>query len=421
MIPTGLDFGTVTIMMPTEKGTIPVEHTTFRRELYKDDRHPEVTFTKSIEEDLMRRDFTINAMAMDSRGNIIDPYGGLEDIKKGIIRAVGDPQERFREDPLRIMRMARFASRYDFNIDEDTFRAAKEMVKEMPKRVAVERVMQELLKGIKQSKKPSRYFEILKDVGVLDIYMPELKGMIGVEQDRTHYGDVWEHTMSVVDNARRMTDDEVVLMAALLHDVGKPRTRKFKKDGQPIFPGHPEVGAEMARKILKRLRFSNKFIDDVATLVKHHDLTMHNNKKVILRKLADLTSGGKRPEMLDKLEILVKADALAHREEYARIFIKDAEEKLRKIRQWMKEYPLDRRQLAINGKDLLKAGVDQYKIGKIMDKLLEEVWEDRLKNDKEELMRRALQLAKSMGALKGSGKTEITGEEKQRGHNGYSA
>lgn len=405
VIPTGEEYGTVTII--DGKGN-SYETTTFRKELYdRETRKPKVTFTDDVIEDLSRRDFTINAIAYDVvNGKLVDPYNGAEDLKRGIIRAVGDPKERFMEDPLRVFRGMRFAATYDFEIDEKTFGAMKDPeVKEALKKVPKERVVMELEKLFKNAEKPSKFFELAKEAGLLEYVAPPLKDTVGVEQPKLwHYGDVWKHTMDALDNAD--VRDPEVMMAILLHDVGKPHTVKpHPKTGEPMFPNHANKGAEIAKEYLKSMKFSNRFVEDVTKLVKYHEVKYPTNERELAnfgRMLADLTDGGKRPEMVDKLFAVRKADAIAHKKAWVSVFLKEIERTKALAEEFLKTKPLNRNQLALKGEDL-KAIADKYNadytiIGKVQNKLLEEVWGGKLQNNKASLRVRAEQLVKSMKA-----------------------
>ena len=239
VIPTGIEYGTVTIIVDNE----PIEHTTFRKEQYRDDRHPEVEYTNKLFDDLARRDFTINAIAMDKNGKIIDPFGGQEDIKKGIIRAVGDPHERFYEDPLRIMRAARFAARYDFSIDMETFFAARSYSSYLDpdnknRRVSPERVTMEIQKALKQSSKPSNYFKILNAIGVNEkIFKNTLSKTVGVpQQPQYHKHDVFTHSMETIDRVKEymIVDDYVVEKTRKIYREYKKKLMEWEQKITPV-------------------------------------------------------------------------------------------------------------------------------------------------------------------------------------------
>lgn len=243
-----------------------LEITTFRSERYKPySRKPDVSFGASLEGDLSRRDFTVNAMAQKPvTGELIDPFGGLRDIKAKVIRAVGNPDERFSEDPLRMMRAIRFGAQLDFAIEEGTAQAIERNHRKL-RLVSQERITDELNK-ILASPSPGRGMRVLCDLGLMEFIIPELLELRGTEQDEYHHKDVFEHTLIVLD---RVAPDLRLRWAALLHDIAKPVT-KVVSDGEVHFYGHDIVGAEMARNILMRLRMDRETIDVVYKLVSMH-------------------------------------------------------------------------------------------------------------------------------------------------------
>ena len=266
-LPTGLQHGTVTVMVDHQ----PFEITTYRSDGdYLDGRRPEsVRLGVSLEEDLARRDFTVNAMALPlfdegEGGELIDPFGGRKDLDAGLLRAVGDPLHRFAEDGLRPLRACRFASQLGFTIEAATLAAIPERL-EISKKVAVERVMTELTKLL-CGDHPKLGLQALADTGLLDLWLPELRAMIGCGQNRHHRLPVWEHTLEVVAFAQASPAQR---WAALLHDVGKPSTRS-DENGAVHFYGHEEVSLRMVELILSRLRASGELLHDVLALVRHH-------------------------------------------------------------------------------------------------------------------------------------------------------
>lgn len=267
VIPTGIQHGTVTVVLHG----VPFEVTTLRGEgAYSDGRRPDsVEFTSDIVADLARRDFTFNAIAIDPvDGHIIDPFGGQTDLSAQLVRAVGDPAERFAEDGLRVLRAARFAATLQCSIHPDTERAmSSERSRATYQRVSAERVRDEWNKSI-LAPRPSVAFEIMRRTSILFVTCPELLEAVGCEQNRWHAFDVWGHVMACLDAS---TPDPIVRMAALLHDVGKPRTRAFSdKTNDYTFYEHERIGAEMTDAILSRLRFSNDDRERIVGLVRHH-------------------------------------------------------------------------------------------------------------------------------------------------------
>jgi len=264
-IPTGLKHGTVTV--PTDAG--PCEVTTFRIEWgYSDARRPDrVEFVPEIEADLARRDFTVNAIAWDPlEGREVDPYGGRADLAAGLLRAVGSPVDRFREDGLRPIRAARFAATLEFEIAPETEAALGEAREEVA-RVAVERHRDELTKLL-AAPQPSRGFEVLRRSTLLPILLPELQATVAVPQNRYHAYDVYYHTLYTVDAAP--AEKPAVRLAALFHDVGKPVTRVERENGEATFYNHQFESARLAEEAMTRLRFSRDMIERVAHLVRHH-------------------------------------------------------------------------------------------------------------------------------------------------------
>jgi tRNA nucleotidyltransferase/poly(A) polymerase len=264
-IPTGLQHGTVTVILEER----PVEITTFRSDgAYLDGRRPEtVQLGVSLEEDLSRRDFTINAMALPvGGGDLVDPFGGQVDLGARIIRAVGDPLQRFAEDGLRTLRACRFAAQLGFEVEAATLSAIPERL-EVARKVAAERVYAELTKLIGGAE-PHRGLDLLARTGLLDLWLPELRPMIGCGQNHRHHRhDVWGHTLEVV---RLVPADPGLRWAALLHDAGKPAARIVGADGGVSFHGHEGRSLDLAASILERLKAGLVLRREVLALVRHH-------------------------------------------------------------------------------------------------------------------------------------------------------
>ena len=264
VIPTGLQHGTVTVILEGR----PVEVTTFRSDGdYLDGRRPEsVVLGVSLEEDLSRRDFTINAMALPvGGGDLVDPFGGQKDLAARMIRAVGDPLLRFAEDGLRPLRACRFAAQLGFEVEVATLAAIPARL-EVARKVSVERVFTELDKLLRGAE-PDRGLTLLAESGLLDLWLPELRPMIGCGQNRHHRHDVWEHTLQVV---RLVPADAGLRWAALLHDGGKPGTRTPGPEGEAHFHGHEARSLDLADAILERLKGSHALRKEVAALIRHH-------------------------------------------------------------------------------------------------------------------------------------------------------
>lgn len=273
-IPTGEKHGTVTVLTERDGVRQPVEVTTYRGEgAYTDGRRPdEVVFVRTLDEDLKRRDFTMNAIAYDPLADTLaDPYGGQADLAAGVIRAVGAPLERFREDGLRAMRAVRFAAQHEFAIDPATEQAIPDALDVFDK-VSAERVRDELLK-ILCAPKPSIGLELMRTTGLLEHTIPELLEGVGMHQNRFHKHDVWHHTLAAVDASVVGGDPPwLVRFAALLHDVAKPRTAAPKEDSpaENTFYRHEQVGADMTDAIARRLKLSTEERETLVNLVGNH-------------------------------------------------------------------------------------------------------------------------------------------------------
>jgi poly(A) polymerase len=267
---TGIEFGTVGAQI---KG-VRCEITTFRADRYdRETRNPEVVYGESLSDDLRRRDFTMNAMAVSVTGDrrFTDPYGGLADLARGILRTPGTPEESFADDPLRMLRAARFVSTLGVSPAPEVDAALRDMAGQLG-RITVERVQVELSKLL-LGPAPRRGLELLVDTGLADVVLPELPALRMAADEHGQHKDVYAHTLQVLDQAIDLEDDGpdlVLRWAALLHDVGKPATREFLPGGRVTFHHHEVVGARMARKRLKALRYASALIDDVAQLVFLH-------------------------------------------------------------------------------------------------------------------------------------------------------
>ncbi|WP_055493961.1 CCA tRNA nucleotidyltransferase [Streptomyces sp. TP-A0356] len=265
----GIAFGTV----GAQKDGYQIEVTTYRSEAYdRTSRKPEVSYGDSIEDDLIRRDFTVNAMAVAlPEKEFIDPYGGLDDLAARVLRTPGTPEDSFSDDPLRMMRAARFAAQLDFEVAPDVVRAMKEMAERI-EIVSAERVRDELNKLI-LSAHPREGLALLVETGLADHVLPELPAL-RLERDEHHrHKDVYDHTLIVLEQAMELEEDGPDLtlrLAALLHDIGKPRTRRFEKDGRVSFHHHEVVGAKMTKKRMGALKYPNDLVKDVARLVELH-------------------------------------------------------------------------------------------------------------------------------------------------------
>lgn len=372
----GKEFGTVVVVQ--EEGIVEV--TTFRADgEYLDGRRPEkVYFSKDLLEDLSRRDFTINAMAYNKNTGIIDCFNGREDLDNKIIRAVGNPYDRLKEDYLRIMRAIRFASQLGFSIDSLTFEACK-LYNENISQISIERIREEFFK-ILLSKKPSYGIRLLRESKVLNIILPELATTIGFNQHNpNHDKDVYEHTLCVLDNTSPILH---LRLAALFHDIGKPLTFTQDENGVGHFYGHDKLGVTMTKEILQRWKSSNELIEKVTILIDKH-MSHHDNigEKGLKRLIAKTGKEG----IFTLLE-LQKADRLCSNRDYDISDLIERENKIKEILENKEVY--EKKQLAIDGHDMIELGYKQGKIiGEILDYLLEQVLENPELNDKEELIK----------------------------------
>ena len=373
-------FGTFSVVGKNKK---IFEITTFRKErAYSDNRHPdEIEWGKTLKEDLERRDFTINAIAMEYRdGNIkiIDLFDGQEDLKKKIVRTVGDPDERFNEDALRLMRAIRIAGQLEFKIEDKTLESIKKNCGLINK-VAGERIRDELFK-ILTSDKASHGVKLLRESGLLKELMPELIEGIGLDQKGHHIDDVWTHNLKTLDNCD--SKNPVTRLAALLHDVGKAVV--VKGDGEErTFHNHEVVGSRIAVKIGKRLRLSNKELDQLFKLTRWHMFTVQANQtdKAVRRFIKNVT-----PEYIDEMISLRRADRLGSGSKETswrwELFKKRIIE--------VQKQPFSIKDLKVDGKDVMKIlGIKpSRKVGEVLEALFKEVEEDPKLNKKEVLIKK---------------------------------
>ncbi|MBE5743220.1 MAG: CCA tRNA nucleotidyltransferase [Clostridiales bacterium] len=372
---TGLKHGTVTINAENEN----IEVTTFRVDgEYFDNRHPDtVNFVSDLKTDLERRDFTVNAMAFDGE-NLVDLFGGKEDIKNKIIRAVGDPYKRFSEDALRILRALRFASQLDFEIEKNTANAMREKAS-LLKSVSIERIFSELSK-ILVGKGAERV--LLSHREVIFEVIPELKLCNGFSQNtKYHAYDVYEH---IVHSVGKSYSDKTVRWALLLHDIEKPSCYSVDKFGVGHFYGHQQKSAKKSIEILKRLKADNKLIKDVNDLVFLHDIKTEVERGEIKKMI-----NAYGVELLEKLALVKIADGLAHAEEYTEFRKMLAEKFINTVREIINNgecYSL--KQLKVNGNDLKKLGYQGAEIKEKLQEILTEVIFDRLENDRELILKR---------------------------------
>lgn len=384
-IDTGIKHGTVTVVIDGE----PLEITTFRLDgEYEDNRHPKsVTFTSNLGADLGRRDFTVNAMAYSKKTGTVDLFGGQNDLKNRIIRCVGDPDRRFNEDALRILRALRFASALDFEIEEKT---AQSLLKNraLLGNISEERIAKELLKLVcgKGAKR------ILTDFApVLFEILPELQPMYKNSHDNPHHCyDIYEHTLIAVES---IDPEPTLRFAMLLHDCGKPAVKKFDENGVAHFCGHQRSSAEISAQILARLKVSNKFRDEILFLVSNHDRwELYENTEKMPRYLSKFGLDG----VLNLLKVM-RTDVLAQSPEYRYRLdqIADAEETAKNLA--AQKPCLSLSELQINGRTLMDIGIPQgRKLGAVLAQLLDEVIDGVTKNTQEALTTRAREIYSEM-------------------------
>jgi tRNA nucleotidyltransferase (CCA-adding enzyme) len=383
VIPTGMQHGTVTVLSGEHK----VEVTTFRGEgRYLDGRRPSsVAFLADIEADLARRDFTVNAIAWDPIAGVLrDPFSGVEDLKRRRLRAVGDPLTRFREDGLRPLRAVRFASTLRLALDPPT-RLAIPQALDVFARVAIERVRDELIKLLVRGAPPSRGLRLLLRSGLLALILPELLESVNFAQNRYHRWDVWRHTLRCVDAA---PPDLVVRLAALLHDVAKPRSAAPKEGapGENTFYDHEKLGARLATDILQRLKFPRRETERVALLVAEHNwhYLPEWNDATVRRVLARIG-----PEELPALWKLRRADLNARGRLVEEGLANQAAAETRFQREIDRASALKVTDLAIGGADVmreLRTGPGRQ-VGEVLAHLLERVLDDPDLNTREKLIR----------------------------------
>ncbi|MBC8570343.1 CCA tRNA nucleotidyltransferase [Zongyangia hominis] len=383
VIPTGLKHGTVTV----HRAGVPIEITTYRTDgSYSDNRHPDyVVFSERLEDDLARRDFTVNAMAYAPRRGLVDCFGGREDLEARVLRCVGDSRRRFAEDALRILRLLRFSSVLGFSIEEQTGAAARELGF-LLKNVAAERVREELLRllcgehclGV-----------LLSFPGVLGVILPELLPCVGFDQHNPHHDfDLYTHLARAVSFIPPRPSER---MAMLLHDIGKPRCYTQSSDGVGHCYGHGEISAGMAGDILARLRFSNAQREEILTLISHHDLCLPAQPKVIRRWLSRLG-----PETFFQLMDVRRADLHSQRRvpDPQRLAMVDEMEACARA-ELQSGACLTLKSLAVHGADLIALGMTPGPgLGELLRALLDGVLDGRWPNERPALLSAAQSLMK---------------------------
>ena len=374
LVRSGEKHGTIGVVMDGEV----MEITTFRTEGgYQDSRHPDwVKFVSGLNEDLSRRDFTVNAMAYNPKTGYIDPFGGQEDLKNKILRTVGDPTARFTEDSLRILRGIRFAVRFGLTPEAKTEKAMTALSHRMD-RLAKERVFDELCKLLPAVTAP----ELQRFAPVLTAVIPELKPAVGFLQHTPHHAyDVFSHTSLVVEG---VGDDLALRWAALLHDAGKPNSFTMDENGQGHFKGHAHFSAEIADTVLRRLKAPTALREEVVLLIKQHMTPLEPDKRILRRRL-----GQYGLETVQKMLTLQKAD-------FAGKGVKDSDPQFPQVEALLEEILAEEacfslKDLAINGQDLIGLGFEPGpNMGSCLSKLLEQVQDEKIPNEKEALLNAA--------------------------------
>lgn len=388
----GIEHGTVKIMM----GDDGYEVTTYRIDgEYEDSRHPkEVTFTRELSEDLRRRDFTINAMAYSEKTGIIDLFGGIEDLKAGIIRAVGDPKERFMEDALRILRALRFSARFGYEIEENTKEAIREFAPNLAN-ISAERIREELEKLL-LSDNPDRMIWAY-ELGITKVILPEWDDMVECVQNTPHhFTDVGHHTIVamnyLVEKYKNIkpSENRILRIATFYHDMGKPVMKFTGEDGVDHFTDHPQKSAEMVKEVLRRLKYDNETISRVYKLVLYHDTRPTLSYPSVRRFMVDAGPGN-----MEILMALKYVDLWAHADYQWEDKVYNVETLDCMYKQVLENNDcLNLKDLCVKGSDLIEMGIKEGPfLGKILNSLFDDVLEDPSRNTPEYLLNRAGLLA----------------------------
>ena len=374
-VDTGIEHGTVTVLI----GKDGFEVTTYRVDgLYEDGRHPkEVTFTSRLEEDLKRRDFTINAMAYNDDERLVDAFGGMRDLNYHLIRCVGDPKERFSEDALRILRAVRFSAQLAFPIEPETAEAIKSLAPNLEK-ISAERIQAELVKLL-VSDHPERIQDAC-ELGITKVVLPEWDDMVGVKQNTPHHKyDVAEHTVHALQNVK---NDKVLRLTMLFHDMGKPVMKTTDENGRDHFKGHAIASEQIAKTVMKRLKFDNDTIRKVTKLVAYHDYRMEPTGANVRRAMHEIGV-----ELFPYYLAVRLADTKAQ-SSYER---RGKLENIIQIRELYRNALRNKecvtlKDLAVTGTDLINLGIAPGKeLGTLLNELLDMVIEDPAWNQKGKL------------------------------------
>lgn len=372
-VDTGLKHGTVTVLA----GSHAHEVTTYRIDgEYEDSRHPKsVEFTRNLEEDLKRRDFTINAMAYNDEVRLVDVFGGMQDLNHHLIRCVGDPEERFSEDALRILRAVRFSAQLNFPIEPNTAAAVRKLAPTL-KNISAERIRTELVKLL-VSAHPERIRDAY-ELGITRVILPEWDAMEGVTQNTPHHKyNVAEHTIRAMKNVKR---DKILRLTMLFHDMGKPAVKTTDENGRDHFRGHALVSEEIARRVMRRLKFDNETVKTVARLVCYHDYRVEATPQNVRRAMNRIGV-----ELFPYYLAVRMADAKAQSTYQRREKIENIVEMRRLYKETLQQEDcVTLRQLAVGGHELMELGMKPGReIGSMLSELLEYVIDDPSRNTKE--------------------------------------
>lgn len=387
-VDTGIAHGTVTVLLDREG----FEVTTYRIDgEYEDSRHPrEVTYTSSLEEDLKRRDFTVNAMAYNDQAGLVDLFDGCKDLQEGRIRCVGEAAERFEEDALRMMRAVRFCAQLGFSLEEQTARAVRQLAPSL-KRISAERIQTELVKLL-VSPHPER-MKMAWELGITGVILPEFDRMMQQPQNSAHHAySVGEHTLRTLE---AVPSDKVLRLTMLFHDMGKPEIATRDEEGIYHFRGHAKKSAEMTKQVMKRLKFDNDTTGRVLRLVRNHSL------------YPELTQEGVRRGIYQVGEDLFEAFLEVKRADVMGQHPQVREQKLAYLDQVKAIYGeimergdcLSLKTMAVTGNDLIQAGMKPGRaLGEVLEQLLDQVLSDPGKNQREYLLGEGLRLWKAAQA-----------------------
>jgi tRNA nucleotidyltransferase (CCA-adding enzyme) len=412
-----LDSEEINLKIKQEVKKSIVEVTPFRIEAdYEDNRHPsKISWGQDINQDLKRRDFTCNAIAYDVIDDIlIDEFDGIKDIRDKILKCVENPNNRFKEDALRLIRLARFSAQLGFKIESVTREKAIEYSSSL-KNISCERIRDELCKML-NLKNPKEAIEICKDLKILKHILPELENGIGVKQNQAHFYDVWEHNLRTLQHAADKGWDLNLRLAALLHDISKPETRRFSREkGDYTFYGHDVVGGRVSREILERLKFPRNVIDYVSSLVRWH-MFFSDTEQITLSAVRRIIVNVGKDRIWDLMNLRI-CDRIGTGRPKEQPYRFRAYQSM--IEQALTD-PISLKQLKIDGKRIMEVTQETPgpKVGMILNALFSEVLEDSSKNNTEHLEQRALHMKrlsiKELALLSDQGKEDMSKQNEQK-------